>query len=60
VTDGNLITAGSSSSAEFAYHILRKLAVLRPDHIEYWYGYFGKHSAQDMLALIGAMQATRA
>jgi putative intracellular protease/amidase len=44
VTDGNIITAGSSSSVEFAYHILKKLAVFKPEALEYWYGYFGKHS----------------
>lgn len=57
VTDKNLITAGSTSQAEFAYHILKKLEVFEPNNLEYWYGYFGKHSIEDFLKLFGAMQS---
>src|SRR6185369_5406794 len=38
VTDGNLITAGSSAQVEFAYHIFKKLEVFEPANLEYWYG----------------------
>lgn len=56
VTDGNIITAGSSAPVEFAYHILKRLAVFEPAHLEYWYGYFGKHSIKDFLKLYEATQ----
>jgi len=52
VTDGNLITAGSSSSVAFAYQILKKLEAMKPDKLEYWNGYFENHSQQDILKLI--------
>jgi len=52
VTDGNLITAGSSSSVAFAYHILKKLEAMKPDKLEYWNGYFENHSLQDIMKLI--------
>jgi putative intracellular protease/amidase len=57
VTDKNLITAGSTSQVELAYHILRKLEVFEPDTLEYWYGYFGKHSVEDLLKLFEAVQS---
>lgn len=56
VTAGNLITAGSSASVPFAYHILRKLDVMKPDALEYWYGYFEKHSIEDIYKLFDALQ----
>lgn len=56
VTAGNLITAGSSSSVPFAYHILKKLGVMRPDVLEYWYGYFERHSVSDIYKLFQALQ----
>jgi putative intracellular protease/amidase len=56
VTAGNLITAGSSSSVAFAYHILRKLDVMKPDALEYWYGYFERHSLEDVMKLIETLQ----
>jgi len=52
VTVGNLITAGSSSSVAFAYHILKKLEAMKPDKLEYWNGYFENHSLQNILNLI--------
>lgn len=54
VTDGNLITAGSSSSVEFACHIFKKLGAFTPETLEHWYAYFAKHSAPDMMKLLGA------
>jgi putative intracellular protease/amidase len=57
VTDKNLITAGSTSQAEFAYHILKKLEVIESNNLEYWYGYFGKHSVEDFLKLFTAIQS---
>jgi putative intracellular protease/amidase len=56
VTDKNLITAGSSSQVEFAYLILRRLEVFEPHNLEYWYGYFGKHSVEDLLKLVEAIR----
>ena len=57
VTDKNLITAGSTSQVEFAYHILKKLEVFESNNLEYWYGYFGKHSIEDFLKLFEAIQS---
>jgi len=57
VTDKNLITAGSTSPVEFAYHILKKLEVFESNNLEYWYGYFGKHSIEDFLKLFEAIQS---
>lgn len=52
VTDGNLITAGSSSSTAFAYHILKKLNAMKSENLDYWYGYFENHSIEDILKLV--------
>ncbi|HEX2660828.1 MAG TPA: type 1 glutamine amidotransferase family protein [Polyangia bacterium] len=60
VTDGDVITAGSSSPVEFAREILKKLEALEPQHLEYWYGYFGQHSVDSFLALFEAMKGTAA
>lgn len=57
VTDKNIITAGSTAQVEFAYEILKKLEVFEPKNLEYWYGYFGKHSAEDFLKLFEAIQS---
>jgi len=57
VTDGDIITAGSSAPVEFAYQILRKLQALEPEHLELWYGYFGRHSIEEFLKLFEAMKA---
>lgn len=59
VSDGDVITAGSSSPVEFARHILQKLEALEPQHLEYWYGYFGKHSIESFLKLFEAMKSAR-
>jgi len=59
VTDGAIITAGSSAPVEFASHILRKLEALEPEHLELWYGYFGRHSIEDFLKLFEAMKSAR-
>ena len=56
VTDGALVTAGSSAQVEFACHILRLLSALRPDHLERWYGYFARHSVPDLLALLDTLK----
>lgn len=53
VTDGNLITAGSSSSVDFAYHILKKLDVVKPEKLDHWYGYFENHSIEEIMKLAG-------
>lgn len=56
VTDGNIITAGSSSAVEFACHIFRLLGALGEERLKLWYGYFGKHSAPDLLKLLGSLE----
>lgn len=53
VTGGNLITAGSSSSVDFAYQIVKKMDVMNMEKLGNWYGYFEKHSLEDILKLIG-------
>lgn len=40
VTDGNLITDGGTAPIEFAYHILKKLAIYDPQMLEAWYGLY--------------------
>lgn len=55
VTDGNLITAGSSAQTAFAYHILKKLDVLEQKNLDYWYAYFENHSTEDFLKLYQAI-----
>lgn len=40
VTDGNVITAGSTAPLEFAYEIFKKLELYRPQTLESWYGLF--------------------
>ena len=40
LTDGNLVTAGATAALEFAYQILKKLEVFRPDLLEAWYALF--------------------
>lgn len=56
VTAGNLITAGSSSAVALAYHIFKKLDLMKPDALEYWYGYFERHSIGDVMKLINVLQ----
>jgi putative intracellular protease/amidase len=57
VTDGNLITAGSSSAVKFAYHIFKKLNVFESADLENWYDYFGKHSTASLMKLLGSIQS---
>jgi len=57
VTDKNLITAGSTSQVEFAYHILKRLEVFESNNLEYWYGYFAEHSIEDLLRLLEALRS---
>ena len=40
VTDGHLITAGSTAPLDFAYHIFKKLDLYAPETLEAWYGLF--------------------
>lgn len=56
VTAGDLITAGSSSSVAFAYHIIKKLELMQPEALEYWYGYFERHSTEDIMKLFHMLQ----
>jgi hypothetical protein len=56
VTDGNLITAGSSAPIEFAYHIFKKLGAFEPASLELWYGYFAKHRTKDLMQLLESVQ----
>ncbi len=55
VTDGNLITAGSSSPVEFAYHIFKKLNVFESADLEHWYDYFAKHSTASLMKLLSSI-----
>jgi len=56
VTDGNLITAGSSSPVEFASHIFRKLGAMSEARLALWSGYFGGHSIPDLMKLLSSTQ----
>jgi putative intracellular protease/amidase len=40
VTDGNLITAGSTAPIEFAYQIFKKLDIYAGEVLDAWYGLF--------------------
>ena len=55
VTDGNVITAGSSSSVDFAYHILKMLHVLKPDSLKFWHAYYEQHSEKDAYKLFKSL-----
>jgi putative intracellular protease/amidase len=55
ITDGNLITAGSSAPIEFAYHIFKKLDAFKPADLELWYGYFAKHRTADLMQLMSSV-----
>lgn len=56
VTDGNLITAGSSSAVALAFHILKKLETTNPEILDHWYGYFENHSLDEVMKMIGKLQ----
>jgi putative intracellular protease/amidase len=59
VTDGNLITAGSSAPVEFAYQIFQKLKAFEPANLELWYGFFGQHKTEDLMKLLSATQQAK-
>jgi hypothetical protein len=56
VTDGQMITAGSSAPVEFAYYIFKRLGVLESANLERWYGYFGRHSTEDLMQVLASTQ----
>ncbi len=59
VTDGNLITASGLAPVEFAYHIFRRLEVMRPATLEAWFGLFTQRSPEYFFALMESLADTR-
>lgn len=57
VTDGDLITAGSMASLEFARAIFEKLELYTPEVLEAWYGLFSTRKAEYFAALMKASGA---
>lgn len=56
VTDGNLITASGLAPVEFAYHILKRLDVMRDSTLEAWYRLFTTRSPASYYALMQSLQ----
>lgn len=56
VSDGNLITAGSTAGLPWAKEIIGRLGVFRPDTLEAWYAYFGTGKAECFFALMQTLQ----
>jgi putative intracellular protease/amidase len=59
VTDGNLITAGSSAPVRFAYHIFKKLNVFESAELEHWYDYFANHSTPSIMKLLSSIESRK-
>ena len=56
VTDGNLITAGSTGALLWAKQILARLDVFQPDTLEAWYAYFDTGAPQHFYALMKTLR----
>lgn len=56
VTDGNLITASSSASLEFARDVLKALDVFAPNTLESWYNLYHTQEAKYFYELMAAVQ----
>lgn len=55
VSDRNLITAGSTSTLEFARDIIRYLDVFNKDTIKAWYNYFSNGKYEDFFELMNTL-----
>jgi putative intracellular protease/amidase len=55
VTDGNLITASGMAPVEFAYHIFKKLDVMRSATLEAWYGLYTTKKPEYFYALMQSL-----
>jgi putative intracellular protease/amidase len=55
VTDDNLITASGLASAEFAFHVFRKLDVMTPATHSAWHGLFTTRKADFFYALMKSL-----
>jgi len=55
VMDGDLITASGVAPLDFAYAILNKLEVYRPETLEAWYKLYQTHEATYFFALMASL-----
>ncbi len=56
VSDGNLITAGSTAALLWAKHIIAHLEVFQKDTLEAWYAYFSTGEPEHFFTLMQTMQ----
>ena len=56
VTDGNLITASGLAPVEFAYHVFRRLDIMRPSSLEAWHGLFATRKPEYFFALMESLR----
>jgi len=59
VTDGNLITASGLAPVEFAFHVFRKLDVMKPATLSAWHGLFTTRKAEFFYALMESLSTGR-
>jgi putative intracellular protease/amidase len=59
VTDGNLITASGLAPVEFAYHLFKKLEVMKPATLEAWHGLYSVRKPEYFYALMGSLPSPR-
>lgn len=57
VTDGGLITAGSTGGLLWAKQIIERLGVFEPDTLEAWYEYFSTGKPEHFFALMQTLPA---
>ncbi|HWP96012.1 MAG TPA: type 1 glutamine amidotransferase family protein [Syntrophomonadaceae bacterium] len=57
VIDANLITASGIAPLEFAYQVLKSLAVFSPQTLESWYSLYATREAKYFYALMSSIQA---
>lgn len=57
VTDGGLITAGSTGALLWAKQIIERLGVFEPDTLEAWYEYFSTGKPEHFFALMQTLPA---
>lgn len=57
MTDGGLITAGSTGALLWAKQIIERLGVFEPDTLEAWYEYFSTGKPEHFFALMQTLPA---
>ena len=55
VSDGNLITAGTTGALPWARAIIERLDAFTPDTLKYWYSFFETGRSEDFFALMNTV-----